>query len=152
VQRVLILILPFAGIIYPLWSLAPKIYYWMVQRRLTPMFRELRMIERELRASGDEAQRALLGRLDDLERRARDLPMPGQLSEPTYNLWANIQALRARMRGSDVSSSAAEPASEPLVPGTARAAAPRSSGSTEPRSDSTSEWLGPDHERLSKRG
>jgi TRAP-type uncharacterized transport system substrate-binding protein len=104
VQRMLILILPFAGIIYPLWSLAPKIYYWIMQRRLSPMFHELRLIERELRASGPETQRALLARLDDLDRRARDLPMPGHLSEPTYNLWANIQALRERVRDSQAPS------------------------------------------------
>ena len=98
-QRLLILILPIAGIIYPLWSLAPKIYYWLMRRRLTPMYRELRLIERGLRISAADpgTQKKLVSRLDELERRARDLPMPDLLSESTYNLWAYIQEVRARV-------------------------------------------------------
>jgi hypothetical protein len=133
VQRTLILVVPFAGIIYPLWSLAPRIYYWMMQRRLTPMFHELRLIERELRASGPEMQRALLGRLDDLDRRARDLPMPGHLSEPTYNLWAHIQALRERVRAGNASSSSAEWPPEPYATGSPETATPWSPQTTEER-------------------
>jgi TRAP-type uncharacterized transport system substrate-binding protein len=98
-QRLLILILPIAGIIYPLWSLAPKVYYWLMRRRLSPMYRELRLIERGLRSSARDAetQKKLVSRLDELERRARDLPMPGLLSESTYNLWAYIQEVRERV-------------------------------------------------------
>jgi TRAP-type uncharacterized transport system substrate-binding protein len=96
-QRLLILILPIAGIIYPLWSLAPKAYYWLMRRRLTPLYRELRVIDHELRKSGPGTHDKLLRRLDELERRARALPMPGLLSESTYNLWAYIQGLRERL-------------------------------------------------------
>ena len=98
-QRLLILILPIAGIIYPLWSLAPKVYYWLMRRRLSPMYRELRLIERGLRTSAPdpEKQKRLISRLEELERRARDLPMPGLLSESTYNLWAYIQELHERV-------------------------------------------------------
>jgi TRAP-type uncharacterized transport system substrate-binding protein len=106
VQRMMILIVPIVGIVYPLWSVTPKIYYWLMRRRLNPMFRELRLLERELRACTPGTLEALLRRLDDLERRARDLPMPGLLSETTYNLWANIQALRERVSAGAASGSA----------------------------------------------
>ena len=96
VQRMLILIVPIAGIIYPLWSLGPKLYYGLMRRRLTPMYRELRLIEHELRTSGVRTQSQLIERLDALDRRARDLPMPGLLTDSTYNLWANIQEVRRR--------------------------------------------------------
>jgi TRAP-type uncharacterized transport system substrate-binding protein len=98
-QRLLILILPIAGIIYPLWSLAPKAYYWLMQRRLTALYRELRSIDHELRKSAAGTRGEFLSRLDDLERRARDLPMPGLLSQSTYSLWAYIQGLRERAYG-----------------------------------------------------
>ena len=96
-ERVLLLILPIAGIIYPLWSLAPKLYYWHRRRRLYPMYRELRLIERELLRSTLGSRGPLLERLDHLERRARDLAMPGLLTENAYTLRANIQALRERL-------------------------------------------------------
>jgi len=99
VQRLLILIVPLAGIVYPLWSLAPKLYYWHLRRRLTPMYRQLRAIEHQLLTSTPAARSELLRRLDELEQSARNLPMPGLLTDSTYNLWAKIQEVRARMPG-----------------------------------------------------
>lgn len=107
VQRMLILIVPIAGIVYPLWSLAPKIYYWERRRRLYPMYRELKLIERDLRADVAGGRERMLSRLDDLDRRARELVMPGPLNESVYTLRANVRALRERI----------------LSPGGARAAA-----------------------------
>jgi hypothetical protein len=93
----LILIVPIVAIIYPLWSLARKLYFWHKRRRLYPMYRELKLIERELRAVPAVARDALVIRLDDLDRRAGDLAMPGLLNETAFTLRSNIQALRARV-------------------------------------------------------
>jgi TRAP-type uncharacterized transport system substrate-binding protein len=101
VQRMLVLIIPIAGIVYPLWSLAPKLYYWERRRRLYPMYRELKLIERELRAGASGRREAILSRLDDLDRRARELAMPGPLNESTYALRYNIQLLRERVLASE---------------------------------------------------
>jgi TRAP-type uncharacterized transport system substrate-binding protein len=98
VQRILILILPIAGIVYPLWSLAPKLYFWQKRRRLYPMYRELKSLERELRAAGPDGRSSLIGKLEDLDRRANDLSMPGMLTENTYTLRANIRALLGRIQ------------------------------------------------------
>ncbi len=94
VQRMMILIVPIVGIIYPLWSVAPKLYFWLRRRRLYPMYRELKLIESELRAATPGMRSALTDRLDELERRARGMTMPGLLTESVYRLRANIQALR----------------------------------------------------------
>jgi TRAP-type uncharacterized transport system substrate-binding protein len=99
VQRMLILIIPIAGIVYPLWSLGPKLYYWSMRRRLYPMYRELKLLERELLAPATELRATLLKRLEELDRRARDLQMPGMLNESAYNLRTNIRALRQRIDG-----------------------------------------------------
>jgi TRAP-type uncharacterized transport system substrate-binding protein len=98
VQRMLILIVPIAGIVYPLWSLAPKIYHWERRRRLYPLYRELKQIERELGAGVASTRERVLGRLDDLDRRARELVMPGSLTESAYTLRGNIRALRDRVQ------------------------------------------------------
>ena len=61
------------------------------------MYRELRVIERELGAGGSAARESILGRLDDLDRRARELAMPGPLNENAFTLRANIRAMRERV-------------------------------------------------------
>ena len=95
VQRIMILILPLVGIVYPLWSLAPKLYFWLRRRRLYPIYHELKLIEDELRATAAPSVRsALVARLDDLERRTREMAMPGLLKESVYRLRTNIHALR----------------------------------------------------------
>jgi hypothetical protein len=93
----LILIIPIAGIVYPLWSLGPKLYYWSMRRRLYPMYRELKLLERELPASATDLRAGLIKRLEELDRRARDLQMPGMLNESAYNLRAYIRTLRQRI-------------------------------------------------------
>jgi hypothetical protein len=59
----------------------------------------VRAVERQMQTSAPGMQGELTRRLDELDRRARDLPMPGLLTESTYNLWANIREVRARMHG-----------------------------------------------------
>jgi hypothetical protein len=98
VQRMLILIVPIVGVIYPLWSLAPKMYFWLRRRRLYPLYRELRRLEYELGEAGPGMRGAVMARLDDLDRRARALEMPGLLTESVYRLRANIKALRQLAR------------------------------------------------------
>jgi TRAP-type uncharacterized transport system substrate-binding protein len=96
VRRLLIVILPIAGIIYPLWSLVPRIYAWQMKRRVNRMYGELKQVERDMRITAPDARTGIIGRLDDLETRARDLKMPTAFTENTFNLRAHIRALRAR--------------------------------------------------------
>ena len=98
VQRMLLLIVPIAGIVYPLWSLAPKIYYWERRRRLYPMYRELKLVELDLQARGSGTPDALIRRLDDLDQRARDLTMPALFNESIFTLRGHIAALRERVQ------------------------------------------------------
>jgi TRAP-type uncharacterized transport system substrate-binding protein len=98
VQRVLILVLPMAGIIYPLWSLVPRLYRWQMQRRIFRIYGDLLMIEGELRRA--PADRGLVSRLDALDRRVLGLRLPVAFGEMTYNLRVHIRVLRDRLRAS----------------------------------------------------
>jgi TRAP-type uncharacterized transport system substrate-binding protein len=97
VQRMLILIIPIGGILYPLWSIGPKLYYWNMRRHLYPMYRELKLLERELEVPAAGSRDRLIRRLDELDRRARQLHMTGMLNENEYSLRASIRVLRQRM-------------------------------------------------------
>jgi TRAP-type uncharacterized transport system substrate-binding protein len=101
VQRLLIIVLPVAGILYPLWSLLPKLYRWQMQGRIYRLYGELRIFEMLLRDSKDADSRArLLAGIEDLERRVLDLRIPRAFSEMSFNLRAHVRALRERARAS----------------------------------------------------
>jgi TRAP-type uncharacterized transport system substrate-binding protein len=99
VRRLLILIIPIAGIIYPMWSLGPRIYAWQMRRRVYLMYADLKMVERDLRIATPETRAAVMSRLDALDARARDLKVPTAFTEGTFNLRAHIQEVRARAAG-----------------------------------------------------
>jgi TRAP-type uncharacterized transport system substrate-binding protein len=94
--RALILILPIAGIVYPLWALAPRMYQWLLQRRINRIYGELEQLEFELRVAEPGLREHFLYRLDELDRRALDLRLPTNFGAATYNLKAHIRALRER--------------------------------------------------------
>jgi len=93
VQRMLILIVPIVGIVYPLWSFVPGIFRWQIERRIFNIYGDLMRLEHEIRRAPSAA--GLLERLDDLDRRVLDLRLPAAYGEMTYNLRAHIRALRS---------------------------------------------------------
>ena len=98
-QRLAFIILPLAGILYPLWSLLPGLYRRHMENRLYRLYGELGFIEGALQRSTDAEQRAqMLARVEQLERRAIELDMPSSYSEKSFNLKAHIRALMARAR------------------------------------------------------
>jgi TRAP-type uncharacterized transport system substrate-binding protein len=97
VTRLLVLVLPVVGIIYPLWSLAPKIYHWQLQRRIDRIYSELKRLEFELRLGAPGLRDSVLARLDALDQRALNLRLPRTFGGVTYQLKAHIQLLRERV-------------------------------------------------------
>jgi hypothetical protein len=99
-QRLAIVILPLAGILYPLWSVLPGLYQWQMDNRIYRIYGELGFIEGALRRSRDAEERArMLARMEELEHRALELDMPSSYSEKSFNLKAHIRALMASARG-----------------------------------------------------
>jgi TRAP-type uncharacterized transport system substrate-binding protein len=98
-QRLAIIILPLAGILYPLWFLLPGLYRRHMENRLYRFYGELGFIEGALQKCTDAQERAqMLARVEELERRAIALEMPRSYSEKRFNLRAHIRALMASAR------------------------------------------------------
>jgi len=98
-QRLAIVILPLAGILYPLWSLLPGLYRWHMENRIYRIYGELGFIEGALRRTTDAEERAqMLARVEELERRTHELDMPSSYSEKSFNLKAHIRALMESAR------------------------------------------------------
>jgi TRAP-type uncharacterized transport system substrate-binding protein len=94
VQRLLILIVPLIGIVYPLWSLAPRVYSWTQRRRLYPLHRELKRLEQQVRAGSAGPVATMKAQLDALDARTFELQLPPGLSDSLYTLRGRIDALR----------------------------------------------------------
>jgi len=93
-ERLLIILLPIVGILYPLWSLLPRFYRWQMQRRIYRLYSELRLIERALQRSTDHDERVrMLARFEDLERRVLELKMPQSFGEMSFNLKMHMRAV-----------------------------------------------------------
>ncbi|NJD32195.1 MAG: C4-dicarboxylate ABC transporter substrate-binding protein [Gammaproteobacteria bacterium] len=96
-QRLLLLIVPLLGVIYPVVRFAPDAWRWRQERRLRGMYRELRRIERGLREARDGTRRAeWLARLDDLEARAALTRLSDAFAAPFYELKQNIRFVQER--------------------------------------------------------
>jgi TRAP-type uncharacterized transport system substrate-binding protein len=97
VTRLLVLVLPIVGIIYPVFILAPKLYHWQLQRRINRIYGVLRQLEFELRVGTPGQRDSFLARLDALDQKALNLRLPIAFGEVTYNLKSHIHLLRQRV-------------------------------------------------------
>src|SRR5213075_2435070 len=68
--RLLIVLVPLVGIVYPLLRFAPALYGWSMRRRIFQLYGELKLIEADLEVHPADVA-ALQRRLGHLHRRSR---------------------------------------------------------------------------------
>jgi hypothetical protein len=99
VSPLLVVLIPVAGVIYPLFRLAPALFAWIVHSRIYRLYGELKFLEAELEMSPSAANiSALSERLDQLEGRADRLKIPRRFAHMLYTLKHHITLVRQRMR------------------------------------------------------
>ncbi len=97
-ERLLILLIPLVGIVYPLMSYMPAIYQWTMRRRIFRIYKEMKWLELQLvkpRAKQDIGD--LLSRLDHLETRVNHLRLPVIFMPMLYSLRSHIDMARQRL-------------------------------------------------------
>jgi TRAP-type uncharacterized transport system substrate-binding protein len=97
VERLLVLLIPVAGILYPVVALLPPLRTWEVRRRILKLYGELRSLE-ELMDEGPGEGRAekIAKRLADLEQAAARLKVPMYYADQIYTLKQHIAMVRER--------------------------------------------------------
>ncbi|MCU0975976.1 MAG: TAXI family TRAP transporter solute-binding subunit [Steroidobacteraceae bacterium] len=94
-QRILLVLVPLVGILYPLWSGLPQLYRWEMQHRIYRLYGELKWIERELREAPQGTGRDdLLRQLAALEDRANRMRLPNAYAGMGYTLKMHIRMAR----------------------------------------------------------
>jgi TRAP transporter TAXI family solute receptor len=98
VERLLVLLVPLLGVMYPLFRLAPSIYAWNIRRKIFGLYTELRVLELEVGSAAPGGLSSdLLGRLDSLDQRAHRMRLPVSYTPMLYTLRDHITLVRRRV-------------------------------------------------------
>lgn len=94
-SRFLVLLIPLAGVAYPLLRVVPAAYGWSMRRRIFALYGELKFIEADIEHRGG-ATPELLARLERLDERANQLHVPVAFAHFLYQLRAHITLVRSQ--------------------------------------------------------
>jgi TRAP transporter TAXI family solute receptor len=103
IGRLLVLLIPLVGVIYPLFRFMPALYAWEVRWRIFRIYRELRLLEKDVE-SRDSARPVddLNEALDRLEEKASRLQVPLFYTNLLYTLRAHIALVRGQLTRAEV--------------------------------------------------
>ncbi len=103
VGRLLVLLIPILGILYPLFRFVPALYGWKMRRRVYKLYDELRAVERVWDSPGARGIASdLVARLDELEKRADQLWVPVSSMGILYLFKEHIAQVRQRLETQEV--------------------------------------------------
>jgi TRAP-type uncharacterized transport system substrate-binding protein len=98
VMQLLVAALPLIGIVYPALKLIPSVFSWLMRRRIFRLYGELRHLESRLgKGTIEEDKREIAEKLDDLDRRVRNLKVPVAYSNLVFALRMHVDVVRARL-------------------------------------------------------
>jgi TRAP transporter TAXI family solute receptor len=99
VGRLLILLIPIVGVIYPMMRFLPAVYNWLMRSRISRLYSELKLLVDEIEANGPAGNsHGLATRLDRLEKEANDLKVPIAYVTMIYLLREQIAVVRHRLK------------------------------------------------------
>lgn len=102
-QRLLFLLIPVLGILYPLLRLLPGVYEWIMRHRVYHLYRELKHIERELnRRDPTVRYRDIEEKLLALEQHAQRMRLPSAFANHLYLFRMHVGLVRQDLEGRPV--------------------------------------------------
>jgi TRAP-type uncharacterized transport system substrate-binding protein len=98
VEKTLVVLIPLAALLYPVFKLLPQMYDWTMQLRIRRLYDEIRSIESDMEAQGPQFDaNALNAKLDQIDQRANHLQLPTVYASNLYTLRSHIDLVRARL-------------------------------------------------------
>ena len=104
VGRLLVVLIPIAGILYPVLKLMPAAYGWAMRRRIFALYGQLRSIENDLQRARAPVP-DLVARLERLEQRANRFRAPAAYVSMIYTLRQHVELVRRNLEGKVASAS-----------------------------------------------
>jgi hypothetical protein len=100
VGRLLIVLIPLLGVLYPLMRFVPALYGWLMRSKISRLYGELRFLEDQIGTRGAEGRGGdIVAQLDRLEDQANHLKVSAGYANMLYMLRNHIDLVRARLHG-----------------------------------------------------
>jgi TRAP-type uncharacterized transport system substrate-binding protein len=96
VEKTLVILIPLAALLYPVFKLLPQMYDWTMQMRIRRLYDEIRSIESDMEGPQFDAN-ALNAKLDQIDQRANHLQLPTVYASSLYTLRSHIDLVRTRL-------------------------------------------------------
>jgi hypothetical protein len=96
-DRFVVVLVPLVLLLVPAFRVVPNVYRWRIRLRLYRVYGALLELERDVLGHAPEERAGLLGRLDDVERRAEALELPVAFADQFYVLREHIGLVRRRL-------------------------------------------------------
>jgi TRAP-type uncharacterized transport system substrate-binding protein len=97
-ERLLILLIPVAGVLYPLATAVPPLRDWKIRRKIFRLYGELQFLDAEIEKGGGETGE-MAGRLGKLEEQSSRLKVPISYADQVYTLKNHIGLVKAKLKG-----------------------------------------------------
>ncbi len=97
IERTLIMLIPIATIMLPLFRILPWLYEWRIRRRILYWYGELKRLEKSIGHEASSAQAHHLEEVQRIERAVGDIPVPLHFSDKLYELRAAVDLVRKRI-------------------------------------------------------
>lgn len=96
--RLVVIVLPLIGLLYPLIRFLPVLFDWKMRRRILLLYKELQSIEKAWESRGEDFDiEALSARLNQLERKADQLWLPTSTMDTLYLFKEHVGLVRERL-------------------------------------------------------
>jgi hypothetical protein len=102
--KILLILIPLATIIWPLTSLAPKIYSFYVKHKITHWYIDLELIDKTYESSTEEIKKQYREKLDSIRYGLAEMRLPVMHSHYAQELFAaraHIELLQRRINEAD---------------------------------------------------
>ncbi|MGO9830238.1 MAG: TAXI family TRAP transporter solute-binding subunit [Myxococcaceae bacterium] len=98
VERLLILLIPLVGLLFPVLQVLPEMYYRAMERRVLALYGELKLLEADAdRLAPGKSSAELVVRIDQLDNKASRLRVPMKFTQSLYHLKEHINFVRRRL-------------------------------------------------------
>jgi TRAP-type uncharacterized transport system substrate-binding protein len=100
VGKLVILLIPIVGVLYPMIRFLPRLYDWVMRSKILRMYGELRLLEGEMANAGIGGRRTgeIIARLDRLEEEANHATVPVIYASMLYGLRDHIDLVREALK------------------------------------------------------
>ena len=99
IERSLIMIVPIATILLPLFKVVPWLYEWRIRRRILYWYGELKALERDVDDETTNEKQRYLADILEIESAVSKIPVPLHYSDKLYELRGAVDLVRQRIAG-----------------------------------------------------